>query len=64
MQDDEVTEQWQMICMQAKQKGEQPPEEANARDQIENTLLRKKVFEKLSTMATITWVDAMAPSNP
>jgi trigger factor len=55
--DAEVNEQLDVIVIQAKQKGEQPPDEDRARDEIENVLLRKKVFDMLATHATITWID-------
>jgi hypothetical protein len=45
---------------QAKQKGEQAPDPARASEEIENVLLRKKVFDMLASHATITWIDAPA----
>lgn len=54
----EVKEQLDLIAVQAKQKGEAPPDEKNARDQIENTLLRRKVFSFIAESAKITWIDA------
>lgn len=43
---------------QARQKGEQPPDANRASEEIENVLLRKKVFDFLAGTATITWIDA------
>ena len=54
---DEIKEQYDMICVQAKQRGEAPPDERNARDEIENILLKKKVFDKLASYSTITWIE-------
>lgn len=53
----EITEQLDLINAQSKQKGEEPPDERRARDEIENTLLRKKVFDFLASHAEITWVE-------
>lgn len=53
----EIRDQLELIAIQAKQKGEQPPEERNAMSQIENTLLRRKVFDFIASSATISWVD-------
>ena len=38
----EVREQLDVINVQSKQKGEEPVDEARAKDEIENTMLRKK----------------------
>jgi trigger factor len=54
----EIQEQLDVINMQAKQKGESPPDEANAKDHIENTLLRRKVFNYIASQAKITWTEA------
>lgn len=53
--EEECREQYTMICMQSKQKGEAPPEERQALTQIENNLLRKKVFDFIADQAAITW---------
>jgi len=53
----EIKDQLDLINMQSKQKGEQPPDEKNARDQIENTLLRRKVFDFIASSSQITWVE-------
>lgn len=53
----EIRDQLDLIIIQAKQKGEQPPDERNAISQIENTLLRRKVFDFIANSATISWVD-------
>lgn len=53
----EVQDQLDMMNAQAKQKGEAPPDEARARDEIQNVLLRKKVFDFLADQGAITWVD-------
>ena len=60
----EIKEQLDVLNMQAKQKGEKLPDEANARDQIENTLLRRKVFNYIATQAKITWVEAPNAVEP
>lgn len=54
----EVQDQYEGLVMQAKQKGEEPPDEAMAKDEIENILLRKKVFNFLAEYAEIEYVDA------
>ena len=60
----EVKEQLDVLIVQAKQKGEEPPDVARATDEIENVLLRKKVFDMLASHATITWIDApVAPAE-
>jgi hypothetical protein len=43
--------------VQAKQKGEEPPDESRAKEEIENSLLRRKVFDMLASHAEITWVE-------
>lgn len=43
----EVREQLDVINVQSKQKGEEPPDEARAKDEIENTMLRKKGDHRL-----------------
>lgn len=59
----EIQEQLDVINMQAKQKGENPPDEANAKDAIENSLLRRKVFNYIATEAKITWTEAPAEQS-
>ena len=49
-----------LFITQSKQKGEQPPDVARASEEIENVLLRKKVFDLLASTATVTWIDAPA----
>ncbi len=61
---DEIKEQYDMICVQAKQRGEAPPDERNARDEIENILLKKKVFDKLASYSTITWKEIEIDKEP
>jgi FKBP-type peptidyl-prolyl cis-trans isomerase (trigger factor) len=51
----EIQEQWDMIAVQAKQKGEKVPDERRAKDEIENQLLRKKVFDLVAANAKIEW---------
>lgn len=53
----EIVEQLDMIKVQAKQKNEPMPDEARARDEIENVLLRNKVFDFIASTAKITWTD-------
>lgn len=53
----EVVEQLDMLKVQAKQKNEPMPDEARARDEIENVLLRNKVFDFIASHAKITWTD-------
>ena len=53
----ELVEQLDMLKVQAKQKNEPMPDEARARDEIENVLLRNKVFDFIAQHATITWTD-------
>jgi len=53
----EIVEQLDMIKVQAKQKNEPMPDEARARDEIENLLLRTKVFDFIAKHATINWTD-------
>ena len=58
VEEKEIREQLDLLNAQAKQKNEEPPEERRARDEIENQLLRKKVFDLLASSADITWLDA------
>lgn len=55
---EEIDEQLAMLRAQAKQKNEPPPNEQTATEEIENVLLRRKVFDFLAEHATITYVDA------
>ena len=41
----EIREQIDVLTVQAKQKGEEPPDETRAKEEIENSLLRRKVFD-------------------
>ena len=59
----ECREQLDLINIQAKQKGEQPPEEKNALSQIENNLLRRKVFDFIASQASITWEELEEPQE-
>jgi len=54
----EIDEQIGMLKAQAKQRNEEPPDELQAKDEIENVLLRRKVFDFLAEHADITWVEA------
>eukprot|EP01041_Mallomonas_annulata_P007115 gene7115-14468_t len=54
----EITEQFNLLAAQARQKGDPVPEERRALPEIENVLLRKKIFDFLSTTADITWEEA------
>lgn len=56
----EIQEQWDMIVVQAKQKGDKLPDERRARDEIENQILRKKVFDFIASHAKIEWKDVEA----
>lgn len=53
----EVVEQLDMLKAQAKQKNEPVPDESRARDEIENVLLRNKVFDFIASHSKITWTD-------
>jgi hypothetical protein len=53
----EIREQIDVLTVQAKQKGEEPPDEGRAKEEIENSLLRRKVFDLLAAHADITWVE-------
>lgn len=55
---EEIQEQLDVLNAQARQKGETMPDERRAGDEIENVLLRKKVFEFIASQSTITWIDA------
>ena len=59
---EEISEQLDAINAQAKQKGEPLPDARRASDEIENVILRRKIFNFLATDAEITWVDA--PTEP
>ena len=52
-----------MLKAQAKQRGEEAPDAAAAKDEIENVLLRRKVFDFLASNAEIEWVDAPTESD-
>lgn len=52
-----------LFMTQSKQKGEAPPDVARASEEIENVLLRKKVFDLLASTATVTWIDAPAAAS-
>jgi len=60
---EEVDEQMAMLRAQAKQKGKEYLDEMSAKDQIENLLLRRKVFNFLASKATISYVDAEEKSQ-
>lgn len=53
----EIKDNYDLMCAQAKQKGEAPPDERRAKDETENVLLRKKVFDFIASTGTINWVD-------
>ena len=59
---EEITEQIDMLNAQARQKNEPLPDARRAADEIENVLLRRKIFNFLAKTAEITWVDA--PEEP
>lgn len=58
---EEITEQLDLLNAQAKQKGEQLPDPRRASDEIENVMLRRKIFNFLASTAEITWVDPPEP---
>jgi len=60
---EEVQEQLDALAAQAKQKGEEMPDEERARDEIENVLVRKKVFDMLASSADITYLDPEPVEN-
>lgn len=60
----EITEQLDLLNAQAKQKGTEAPDADMAKDEIENTLLRLKVFDFLATKSTIEYVDAEPAAAP
>lgn len=55
---EEVEDQYNMISVQATQKGEPVPDKDKARPEIENVLLRNKVFEFLAGHASVTWLES------
>lgn len=59
----EIQENYDLMCAQARQKGETPPDEKRAKDETENVLLRKKVFDFIAASGTINWVDEAPPSE-
>lgn len=61
--EEEIEDQMSMLKAQAKQRGEEAPDAAAAKDEIENVLLRRKVFDFLASNAEIEWVDAPTESD-
>jgi FKBP-type peptidyl-prolyl cis-trans isomerase (trigger factor) len=61
--EEEIRAQLDLLNAQAKQKGESMPDEMQAREEIENTLLRLKVFDFLASHATIEYVDEVKPKE-
>ena len=59
---EEIAEQIDMLNAQARQKNEPLPDPRRAADEIENVLLRRKIFNFLAKTAEITWLDA--PEEP
>jgi len=55
---EEIEDQLGMLRAQAKQAGEDMPNELAAKDEIENVLLRRKVFDFLADNAEINYMDA------
>jgi len=53
---EEITQQLDGINAQAKQKGEPMPDQRRAADEIENVMLRRKIFDFIASSAEITWV--------
>jgi trigger factor len=60
----EVQNQIDVMNAQAKQKGEAPPDEARAKDEIQNVLLRKMVFDFLAAQGTVTWIETPTEVEP
>lgn len=58
---DEIKSQLDLYVAQAKQKGDKIEDTKRVSEEIENTLLRKKVFDFLASHADITWVEPAAP---
>jgi len=56
----EVADQYNMIVAQAKQKGEPVPDKARVSQEIQDVLLRKKVFDVLAATAKVNWTEAPA----
>jgi len=54
---EEIQAQLDALAVQSKQKGEPMPDIQRAREEIENVLLRKKVFNTIASFAEITYVD-------
>jgi trigger factor len=55
---EEIDEQLNLLKLQAKQKGQQLPyEDVEQKDEIENVLLRRKVFQYLAEHGTIEYVE-------
>ena len=59
---EEIKSQIDLLSAQAKQKGEQMPDIKRVSEEIENVLLRKKVFDFIAEHSDITWLDS--PSSP
>jgi len=53
---EEIKSQMDLFAAQAKQKGDKLEDTKRISEEIENTLLRKKVFDFLASHADITWV--------
>lgn len=53
----EIQDQLSVMAVQAKQKGEKLPDERRAAAEIQNVLLRQKVFNFLAEVSDITWED-------
>lgn len=53
---EEISQQLDAINAQAKQKGEGMPDQRRAADEIENVMLRRKIFDLLASSAEISWV--------
>lgn len=58
---EEIKSQLDLFAAQAKQKGDKMEDTKRVSEEIENTLLRKKVFDFLASHADITWVEAQVP---
>ena len=59
---EEIKSQIDLLSAQAKQKGEAMPDVKRVSEEIENVLLRKKVFDFIASHSEITWVDSPPPA--
>lgn len=60
---EEIAEQLDALNAQAKQKGDPLPDARRAAEEIENIILRRKIFNMLATHAEISWQAPPEPTN-